>query len=56
MDEVNPKACHFPVLATSNYKARKFWVALSALACPPVVKLLEAVEKEFGFHLKLPFA
>ncbi|THG18336.1 auxin-responsive protein SAUR21-like [Camellia sinensis] len=50
IDEANPMEGHFPVLAICNgEEARKFLVALSYLAYPPFVKLLEAAEQEFGF-------
>ncbi|GMP50364.1 hypothetical protein CsSME_00017011 [Camellia sinensis var. sinensis] len=50
IDEANRMEGHFPVLAICNgEEAKKFLVALSYLAYPPFVKLLEAAEQEFGF-------
>lgn len=49
VDEVSAMGGHFPVLAISNGRVKKFLVALNFLACPPFVKLLEAAEQEFGF-------
>ncbi|GFY83986.1 hypothetical protein Acr_03g0007600 [Actinidia rufa] len=49
VDEVSAMGGHFPVLAISNGRVKKFLVALNFLAYPPFVKLLEAAEQEFGF-------
>uniref|UniRef100_A0A5B7C8L9 Uncharacterized protein n=1 Tax=Davidia involucrata TaxID=16924 RepID=A0A5B7C8L9_DAVIN len=46
------KEGHFSVLATGNGEPKKFLVALSYLAYPPFIKLLEAAEQEYGFNQK----
>ncbi|XP_010254452.1 PREDICTED: auxin-responsive protein SAUR32-like [Nelumbo nucifera] len=43
------KEGHFAVLTTGDGEPRKFFVALSFLANPEFVKLLEEAEREFGF-------